>query len=57
MPVHRIQRAGLDDEIAKIERSGETVITVVADGMSHLLVFTKPSSRVELRFSGPETAA
>lgn len=42
MPVHRVPRARIHEDVADIEHQGERIIAVIPDGdrASHVLIFT-----------------
>lgn len=40
MPVHRIPRATMHEDVRSIEREGEQIVSVAADGPDHVLVAT-----------------
>lgn len=40
LPIHRIPRATMHEDLHSIEREGEQVVSVAADGPDHVLVGT-----------------
>lgn len=49
MPSYSVARATIHDEIKKLERKGEQVISVNADGDGAWLVITVKAAKVETR--------
>jgi hypothetical protein len=40
MPIHRISRATMHEDLHAIEREGEQVVSVAGDGPDHVLIGT-----------------
>lgn len=48
MPVHQVPRVDLEAKVVELERLGETIVTVTADG-DGFVILTRPRQQIELR--------
>jgi hypothetical protein len=48
MPVHQVPRADLETKVVELERNGDTIVCVAADG-DRFVIVSRPAGRIERR--------